>query len=311
MGSPPARRLPAAACAVLAVLALAAGALLLYVRVELLDADRFADRAVEAVRQPEVRATIADRAVETAVELQPDLLSARPLLESAVRGAIDTPAFERLVRAAAINAHRVLFDEDEPTIAVDIGDAAALIEPAVRSVDPELADELPDRLRAPLATLDKRAFASDTLELADRVRALAIVLPLLGVLLLAGSVALAADRGLALRRAPLAVAAAAGLVLLAVELAQPSATARVRGLTRGQVDDAIGGAWDALVGPLQTGSLATGLVALGIAVMVAPEAARLLEPRRLRRALAHRRRRTTEACARCAAPPCSRPAARW
>src|SRR5918992_71082 len=219
------RRVMAGVCAALSILALAAGAILLYLRLELLDEERFADRAVAAVRDPQVRATIADRAVGAALELEPDLLSARPLLVSAVRGAIDTPAFEQLVRAAAVNAHRLLFDEEEPTIAVDIADAAELIVPAVRSVDPELAEELP-------ATLE----------------------------------------------APLAAAAAAGLVLLTIALAEPDATRQVQGLTLGQANEAIDDTWDALLGPLQTAALATAIVALGIAVLVSPRAGRLLAP---------------------------------
>jgi hypothetical protein len=272
------RRVTAGVCAALSVLALAAGAILLYLRLELLDEERFAERAVVAVRDPQVRATIADRAVGAALELEPDLLSARPLLDSAVRGAIDTPAFEQLVRAAAINAHRLLFDEEEPTIAVDISDAAELIVPAVRSVDPELAEELPATLRAPLATLDRRDFASDTIELAQQVRVLAVILPLLGIALLAAALRLSDDRGLALRRAPLAVAAAAGLVLLTVALAEPDATREVQGLTLGQANEAIDDAWDALVGPLRIAALATLVVALAIAVLTAPGAGRVLAP---------------------------------
>jgi hypothetical protein len=271
-----ARRVMAGVCAVLSVLALAAGAILLYLRVELLDERRFADRAVEAVRDPQVRATIADRAVGAALDVEPDLLSARPLLVSAVRGAIDTPAFERLVRVAAINAHRLLFREEEPTVAVDIADAAELIVPAVRSVDPELAEELPRRLEAPLATLDKRHFASDTIELADQVRALALILPVLGVALLGATVWLSDDRGLALRRAPLAVAAAAALVVLVIALAEPGAARRVEGLTLGQANEAIDDTWDALLGPLRAVALWVAAVALAIAVLVAPGARHFL-----------------------------------
>jgi hypothetical protein len=272
------RRVMAGVCAALSILALATGAILLYLRLELLDEDGFADRTVEAVRDPQVRATIADRVVSAALEVEPDLLSARPLLVSAVRGAIDTPAFEGLVRAAAINAHRVLFDEEEPTVAVDIADAAELIVPAVRSVDPELAEELPDRLAAPLATLDRRDFAADTIELAEQIRFLAVVLPLIGIGLLGTAVWLADHRGLALRRAPLAVAAAGGLVLLALAVAEPDATSRVEGLTLGQANEAIDDAWDALVGPLRTAALATAIVAVGIALLVAPRAGRILAP---------------------------------
>jgi hypothetical protein len=267
-------------CAALSVVVLAAGAILLYLRVELLDEQGFADRAVEAVRDPQVRSTLADRIVSAAIEVEPDLLSARPLLESAARGAIDTPAFEGLVRAAAINAHRVLFDEEEPTVAVDVADAAELIVPAVRSVDPELAEDLPEQLEAPLATLDRRDFASDTIEFAEQVRFLAVVLPLLGIALLGAAVLLSDNRGLALRRAPLAVAGAAALVLLALDVAEPDATRRVEGLTLGQANEAIDDAWDALLGPLRTAALATGIVAIGIALLVSPRAGRALAPLR-------------------------------
>jgi hypothetical protein len=276
--TPPGPRFLAGVCAVLAVLALAAGAVLLYLRVELLDEDGFADRAVEAVRDPQVRTTLADRIVSAAIEVEPDLLSARPLLEKAARGVIETPAFEDLVRAAAVNAHRVLFDEEEPTVAVDIADAAELIEPAVRSVDPELAEELPERLEAPLATLDRRDFAADTIELAERIRFLAIALPLVGVALLMLAVWLSANRGLAVRRIPLAVAAAAGLVLLALALAEPDATRRVQGLTLGEANHAIDDAWDALIGPLRTAAVATAVVSLAVVLLMAPRAGRVLAP---------------------------------
>src|ERR671915_528258 len=146
------RRVVAGVCAALSILALAAGAIFLYLRVELLEEQGFADRTVEAVRDPQVRATIA----------------------------------------------------------VDIADAADLIVPAVRSVDPELAEDLPARLEAPLATLDRRDFAADTIEFAEQVRFLALVLPLLGIALLGTAVLLSDHPGPALRRAPPAAAGPAG-----------------------------------------------------------------------------------------------------
>lgn len=272
------RSIAAAACAVLAVLALAASGILLYLRIEVLDEDRFADRAVAAVQDPQVRAAIAERIVSEAIDFRPDLQAARPVLVGAVRGALDTQAFAELVRAAARQTHRLLFDRDEPTLAVDVADAAELVIPAVRSVDPELADELPRRIEAPLATLDRRSFATDTLELADRVRLLAIVLPLLAVGLLAAAVWLSADRAAAVRRAPLVVAAAAGVVLLVLLVAEPDATARVRGLTQDQADSAVDDVWVAFAGSLRNWAIAVGLSALAGFVLLSPGAARLARP---------------------------------
>jgi hypothetical protein len=114
--------------------------------------------------------------------------------------------------------------------------------------------------------------------LAEQVRFLALLLPPIGIALLCASVWLSDDRGVAVRRAPLLVAAAAGVVLLTIALAEPDATREVEGLTLGQANEAIDDAWDAIVGPLWTAALATGAVALAIAVLVAPGAGRLMAP---------------------------------
>src|SRR3954468_2608798 len=107
-------------CAVLAVLLLAAGGIFLYLRVELLSADHFADRAVDALRHKEVRRAVAERIVTEAIDRgSPDLLAARPILHSAVEVLIRTEPFESLVRAAARETHRVLFDTSKPTVAHD------------------------------------------------------------------------------------------------------------------------------------------------------------------------------------------------
>src|SRR3954469_21832611 len=145
-------------CAVLAVLLLAAGGIFLYLRVQLLSSDHFADRAVSALRHKEVRRAVAERIVTEAIDRgSPDLLTARPILRSAVEVVIATPPFESLVRAAAREAHRVLFDTHKPTVAVDVEDAQKLLIPALKSVDPQLARELPRQLDPTIAKLDKRA----------------------------------------------------------------------------------------------------------------------------------------------------------
>jgi hypothetical protein len=282
----------AGACAVLAALAIAASAMLVYARVDLLDADRFADRAVGALHDSRVREAVADRVVTAAIDHgNRDLLTARPLLLSAVQTVILTAPFQELLRAAVRQAHRVLFSASNPTISIDIRQTAQLLEPAIRSVDPQLADDLPRRLNVPLATLDKRAFAADTIQAADAVRALALVLPFVAALLLTGSVLLASNRGFALRHAPLAVAAGMGLVLLLLALAEPNAARAVRGLTHGQADAAVDGVWNALVGDLRDWALGVGLSGLAVVVLLSPYTRRLAGPARdLARALVARPR---------------------
>src|SRR4051794_31249286 len=266
-------------CAVLAVLLLAAGGIFLYLRVQLLSPDHFADRAVHALRHKEVRRAVAERIVTEAIDRgNPDLLSARPVVRQAVEIVIATPPFESLFRAGVRQAHRVLFDTNKPTVAVDLRDAERLLVPAIKSLDPQLAKELPKRLDPTIAKLDERAFATDTLQAAHAARILGILLPLLGLAALVGAVLLAPDRGRALRLAPLAFAAAGGLVLLIAEVSQPEAAHAVGRLSGGQTDAAVSDVWEALVGDLRRWAVWVGVAALAVALFASTGADEVAAP---------------------------------
>src|SRR3954449_5763145 len=267
------------ACAVLAVLLLASGGIFLYLRDQLLSADHFADRAVKALRHKEVKRAVAERIVTEAIDRgNPDLLSARPIVRSAVEIVITTPQFESLFRAAVRQSHRVLFDTKKPTVAVDLRDAEKLLVPAIKSLDPQLAKQLPKDLDPTIAKLDERAFATDTLQAAHAARILGILLPLLGLAALVGAVLLAPDRGRALRLGPLACAAAGGLVLLIAELAQPEAAHAAGRLTGGQTNAAVSDVWDALIGDLRSWALWVALGGLAVTLFASTWADEVAAP---------------------------------
>src|SRR5437016_1247797 len=96
---------------VLGSLTLLAGGLTLYVREEILDTSAFAGRAADALSQGAVKRVAAR---EIAVQLVepgfPDLVAARPAIESAVSIALGSGALRPAVRLAAAHAHRLLFD---------------------------------------------------------------------------------------------------------------------------------------------------------------------------------------------------------
>ncbi len=268
-----------AVCAVLAVLLLAAGGLFLYLRVELLSADHFADRAVDALRHKEVRRAVAERIVTEAIDRgSPDLLTARPIIRSAVEVVIATPPFESLVRAAAREAHRILFDTKRPTVAVDLEDAQSLLIPALKSVDPQLARELPRRFDPTIVKLDERAFATDTLQAAREIRLLGLLLPFLGLGALAGAVLLAPDRRRALRLAPLAFTGAGALLLLVTVLARPEAAHAARGLPLDHIDAAGSAVWSAMVGDLQSWALWLGIAGIAVALFASTWADEVAAP---------------------------------
>lgn len=278
--------------AVLAALLLALGTVAFYVRAEIVDSDAFADRALVALEDDDVRRVVRRELVTALIDRgSADLAAARPLLESVVDGVIDTGPFQSLFRAAAVQANRVFFVRDRENALVDISDAAKLVDFGLRTVSPRLAKEIPSDIQPNLATLSRGDFAAGTLAFADDVRVFGIVLPVLALLLFAAAVAVAPDRRLAVLRSGLA-AGTAGAVLAIVLLALRARTlAGVFGedeLSDAEMRDAAGGVVDAFAGDLVIWAL---LLALGGLVVAAAAAA--LDPEDVERPLVRLRTRLT------------------
>src|SRR5882757_5773707 len=105
---------------VLAVIALVAGGVLLYVREEVLDRSAFETRAVTAVQKPAVRSLLAVQIVDAVISRgDPDLITARPLLESTANAVIASPQFAALIRIATDDAYRTLFAGDGKRVQIE------------------------------------------------------------------------------------------------------------------------------------------------------------------------------------------------
>ncbi len=84
-------------------------------------------------------------------------------------------AFRSLVRAAARDVHRSVFDRDASTVTLAIADVGVLLNEAIRHLRPDLAGRLPSGLDVTLSGATAQATV-DALEVAERVRRLAVVL---------------------------------------------------------------------------------------------------------------------------------------
>jgi hypothetical protein len=275
------RRARSAASIALAVLAAAAivlGGACLYARETVLDSHAFADRAVTAVQRAPVRRVVAREIVTQLIkQSSPDLLAARPLLNSLVESAVGTPQFRGVVRLAAEQGHRLLFDRSGGNVAFSIADAGTVVISALRTLAPSVAAHIPASVDTRLLELRKQTFATKTLRAADKVRLLGIVLPLVGLLLLIGSIAVAPARRAAVARCAVALAIAGIAVLADLLLLRHSLLVHVFGaeeLSDGDVREAIGALWDVYVGALAR--WAFGLAAVGL--LVAAGAASVLRP---------------------------------
>jgi hypothetical protein len=258
---------------VLGAVLLLAGTIALYAREQVLDRDAFADRAVAALDDDELRRVVAREIVVNLIDRgSTDLVAARPLLESVVETVVQTQPFRRVFRTAAIEAHRVFFTRDSDNALVRLGDAATVVEFALRSVSPRVAQEIPDDLDADLITLSRADFAGQTLAVADRLRLLGWLLPALALLLLLGAVAVAPDRRVAVLRAGVGVAAAGALLSITLLVLRSRVLAGVTGedeLTDEDVRGAVDGLLDAYLGDLVTWGLLLALLGVVLAASAA------------------------------------------
>lgn len=267
----------AVATAVVAVGAVVA----LYLKAEVANRDRFADRAIVALDDSAVRDVVARQIVVGVIERgSPDLISARPLLETAVETVVTTGPFRSLVRTTAQQAHSLLLDHGNAFV-FDLADTGTVVLSAVRSLAPDVAAKLPAHADATLVDLRERPFAQDTLAAADTLRKLAVALPILALLLLAGAIALARDRSRAFARFALALGVGATVAEIALGTARTIVVRSLDGTEEIPTADlraAAGGVWDAFLGDLEGLLLIAAVVgfvlAAGVLSAVDPEAIR-------------------------------------
>lgn len=283
----PRRDLLAVVLGVLAALAAVAAIVALYLRDEVADRDAFATRATAALQDSAVRDVASREIVVGLIERgSPDLVSARPLLETAVGAVVGTDAFRGLVRGAALQAHSLLFDRGDAFV-LDLADTGTVVLSAVRSLAPDVAARLPENADTTLVGLRDRTFADRTLHAADTVRRWALVLPFLALALLIAALAVARDRGRALTAFGLGLGVAATIAEIALATARTLVLRGLHGSETIATDDlraAAGGVWDAFLGDLGGLLLICAVVgfvlAAGVLSAIDPDAVRR-QPRRL------------------------------
>jgi hypothetical protein len=248
------------------VLALVGG-VALYARAEVFDSSVFADNAAESLKDRQLRAALVEPFADQATEQGPDvLINVRPLLVGAAEEAIGSPPFRSVFRKGVRKAYRAIFTRDKEEIALTLGNADVLIKDAVTRVSPKAAERIPDDVGDRFITVTESDVVLTIVRVSEDVRFLGIVLPLLAVLCLAGSVAIATDRRGALMFSATGIAVAAALGLIAYLIA--------RSIVLGQFDDetqreAVAAIWEAFFGGLRSWILGIGFVAILVAASAA------------------------------------------
>ena len=185
---------------------------------------------------------------------------------------LQTDAFRRVFRSAAVETNRVFFVRERRNALFDLSDAAEVVSFGARSVSPRLARELPQDLPVRLWSLSRRDFAGATLAAADSVRVLGIVLPLMAVLAFVSAIVVATDRRIAVLRGGLAVGVAGAVLAVALVALQARTLAGVKGddaVADEETRAAVEGVLQAYLGDLFTWALLLGLLGLVVGAAAA------------------------------------------
>lgn len=268
-----ARRIAAPALIVLGALFLLLGELQLYAARTIFDSEDFARRATSTLEEPEVRSFVAARVTDEIVGASPDLVAARPLIDSATDAIVGSAPFASLFRVAVQDLHRSVFDEDKDTVTLGIADSGVLVIDALRQLNPEIAGKIPKDVEADLVSISSGS-ASATLNQVARTAeenraaapwnlAWAVVLFGLGILA-------ALERRRAVKRIGIALAVVGVVVVAGYEIGRAILVGRLDGAEA----DAAGAAWDTFLLDLRTWNL----VLAGAGIVLALAAASLIRP---------------------------------
>jgi hypothetical protein len=259
------RRIVATALVIVGTICLLLGGILLYARQEVINPHAFAAHAGHALQDGNVRTAIGDAVLnQVTTGGGAQLLSFRPALESVIDGVIASPQFRAVFRKAAVHAHDLLFKRDRESVVLDLADAGLAVSGAAKAVSPDLAKHIPKDIKPGLLSLTNRDWATDLLDVADSIRFLGIVLPILGLLCLGGAIAAAPDRRLIIIRIGGAIAAAAVLLLLVLFIGRELLLANFSDDSN-TLESAVGAVWDSFLDGLHTWALLVGAFGLVVA----------------------------------------------
>lgn len=238
----------------LAVPLILAGVTFAYVKYELAEPESFADRAVQALRSDAARAVIAEEIVVDVLERgSPDLVASRPLVLAAIEAILDTEEFGRLMRRAAVTAHRTLLEGEGDAI-VELEQAGEVLLPVIESAAPEIAGRVPTEFSPRIAELRESDAATTIVRISDGADAAALPILALALLALLTPIAAARDRQAALIRSGVTIVAAGATGLLAMTALRAQAVLGVEQigvLSAGDARAGAGAGWDALAGGLE------------------------------------------------------------
>ena len=247
--------------------------------------DHVADHVAASLADPRVSSFAASRLTDVVLRQNPDLTAFRPVVLGTAQAAVSSEGFRALARTSARAAHTSVFSEGGRDVIVSIPDVGVLLRSALAKANPALAQKVPERARAVVASIGEGRADRVVLRLwraSRRAAGLALASFVVGVALALAGVATAASRRRGLVRLGLDLVVAGVALLLLV----PAGRVMVSLLPQEPLArEAAAGLWDAFMGALRVWGLVLGASGLVLAAAGQSMLARF-EPGRHARAVA-------------------------
>ena len=209
-------------CTVLASVLLLFGILAGLVNRNVLDGPQFAGHVDAVRRDPAVASQVGQAITRRVLQVDPDLIALRPLVEAAATSLAGSPAFSGVVMASARQAHAFFTDENPDQVTVRLADVGSALGGILPAISPGAAARVPPDLQVTLVSISEQSFADRTIHLTRVVGLLSWLLPLLALLAFAAGIGLSPQRFRATVRtgwATMGVGLGIGIVALAASVA--------------------------------------------------------------------------------------------
>ncbi len=260
--SPALRQIGSIILIVVGGIALVGGILERYADRNLLDPERFAERAVSVLDDEGAQKEIANVIVNELEKQGVDRSEAQKAVNENIGTVTQNEDFREALTVALVVANEAALGNLEEDVAVRVENIGGPLADAIGETSPELAGQIQRDVDLAIVNTGSAEALVDVARKADDLSGLSLVLPILGGLLMIGGIVVANDRRTAIFGAAMGVALA-GVAIFAGYTAGREIAAR-------QPDDdaaqeAARAIWDAVFGGLQT----LGLVMAGAGALVA------------------------------------------
>ncbi len=190
---PDKRRRLGAALVVLGGLCLLLALPLGYLNREVFSSSGFADNSVRSLESSAVRTKLSNDVTQALVVQDPSLVSVEPVLRGLTETLVTSPPVEAIVRLAAGQTHAALFSSNQQSVVIDLANLGVAVIGFIDRQNPQAANRL-QQPRSLALKLANRTLTLDLIKLANTVRLLAFLLPLLALTLFAAALATTRNR---------------------------------------------------------------------------------------------------------------------